>query len=626
MAPDMRHLFTILRFGFPYLRRYWGRFVAGVLLAVFFGLSNGVLLWAINTVVKRMAPAEAAAPPAIAQKSGLFTEWKAKANQLTHEFADVWLPRMRQTPTWKQVLGGLLIFPTLAIIRGFAGYLSSYCLAWVSERVVNDLRVDVLRKLSRLSLDYFNRATMGDLLTRVNGDTASLQRCLSLGLSDLIKEPVTVVGVVYFLYLIDPQLTLVAAIFLPLVVLPIVYFGRRVRKAATAGLRTTITQSSLLVEVLHGIRVIKAFNLEDLQVERFRKLSRELIHHTMRGVRAKELINPIIEALSTLGFGIILIYIVYRQIDLQDMFVLLAGVATVYMPIRKLAGINVLLQQTHAGLDRLMQVLQEQPTVREPPQPAPVSGFKTAIDFENVAFAYRDVGVLDGIHLTIPRGTRLGVAGESGSGKSTLVNLIFRFYDPTQGAIRIDGRDLREYAVRDLRGLLALVSQEVVLFDLTVAENIACGRPGATRKEIELAARAAFAHDFVSQLPQGYDSRIGERGVTLSVGQRARLAIARAFIRDAPILLLDEATASLDAQSEAEVQAAIDRLEENRTVISVAHRLSTLANMDRIIVLSQGRIVEQGGFDELLRAGGAFAAMASRQGIRAADYASQRSG
>jgi subfamily B ATP-binding cassette protein MsbA len=218
--------------------------------------------------------------------------------------------------------------------------------------------------------------------------------------------------------------------------------------------------------------------------------------------------------------------------------------------------------------------------------------------------------------LTIPRGLKLGVAGESGSGKTTLLNLIFRFYDPTSGRVTIDGIDLRDVAVRDLRALMALVSQEVVLFDQTVAENIACGKPGATRAEVEAAARAAFAHEFICQLPQGYDTRVGERGTTLSGGQRQRLAIARAFVRDAPILVLDEATAALDSKAEAEVQAALDRLAEHRTVICVAHRLSTLSSMDRIIVLRDGRLIEEGSFEKLLQAGGAFAEMAARQGIR----------
>jgi len=266
-------------------------------------------------------------------------------------------------------------------------------------------------------------------------------------------------------------------------------------------------------------------------------------------------------------------------------------------------------------VNRLLHILQQQPSVKDPAQPKPLREFRRGIAFENVSFTYGRELVLQNLNLEVPRGTKLGVAGESGSGKSTLVNLLFRFFDPTGGVIRIDGLDLREIACADLRRLMALVSQDVVLFDMTVAENIALGKAGATRAEIEAAAKAAFAHEFIAAMPQGYDTSIGERGVTLSGGQRQRLCLARAFVRNAPILVLDEATASLDSKAEAEVQAAIDRLAEHRTVISVAHRLSTLAAMDFLIVLERGQIVESGSFDELLRHGGVFADMAARQGI-----------
>jgi subfamily B ATP-binding cassette protein MsbA len=518
----------------------------------------------------------------------------------------------------------LFFFPVLVAIRGLAGYLSSYCLAWTSERVVNDLRLDVLKKLSSLSLDYFNRSTMGDLLTRVNGDTASLQRCLSLGFSDLIKEPVTIVSILVALCLIDWQLTLGAILFFPLCAVPVLVLGRKARRASQAGLDVNIAQSSLLVEVLSGIREIKAFGLEGEQAERFRRLSRELIHHAMRGIRAKEQINPIIETVSMIGFGMLVVYIAYRQRNVSEMVSFLAGLAFLYTPVKKLAALHVLLEQTSVGVDRLGEILRQEPTVREPALAKPLTQFKSEIRFEHLSFAYDKQPVLEEIDLIIPRGSKLGLAGESGSGKSTLVNLIFRFYDPTRGAVKIDNVDLRDVSLRDLRRLMALVSQDVVLFDKTVAENIACGKLGATPEEIEAAARAAHAHEFIMQLPEGYQTRIGERGLTLSGGQRQRLAIARAFVRDAPILVLDEATAALDAQAEAEVQAAIDRLEENRTVICIAHRLSTLAAMDRIVVLSQGRVVEEGTFAELLKAGGVFAEMARGQGLIAASMESER--
>jgi subfamily B ATP-binding cassette protein MsbA len=352
-----------------------------------------------------------------------------------------------------------------------------------------------------------------------------------------------------------------------------------------------------------------------MMVQRFRDLSRRVVHFAMKAVRAREQVNPIIETITTLGFGLLVIYIVDQQRRIDDMVAYLTGLVLFYTPIKKLAGLHVLFQQTRVGVERLTQILAEQSSVKQHPQAKSVPAFRSAVTFDKLSFSYGHAPVLHNIRLEIPCGQKLGVAGESGSGKSTLLNLVFRFYDPTDGAIRIDGLDLREAQISELRNQMALVSQEIVLFDETVAQNIAYGKPGATREEIEAAAKAAFAHDFIQRLPQGYETRVGEKGVTLSGGQRQRLAIARAFVRNAPLLVLDEATASLDSEAEAEVQAAIDRLEENRTVICVAHRLSTLANMDRIVVLSRGRIVEEGSFDELLRRGGAFAEMAARQGI-----------
>ncbi len=615
----MQDVVQVLRFGWPYLRRYSGRFASGVMLAVLFGLTNAILLWAINTILLRMSPGS---PGPLGEVVGTFLtgigpveRWRTEFQAWTATMVDTWLPRAGRPADWRQIAGGLLLFPLLAAIRGFVGYGSSYCLAWVSERVVNDLRVEVLRKLGSLSLDYFNRATIGDLITRVNGDTAMLQRCLGGGLSDLVKEPVTVIGLVAMLFAIDWRLTLMVLVFFPLLVIPIVVLGKKVRRSAKAGLNTTITQASLIVEILSGIRVVKAFNLEDHQVERFRRMSKDLVAHSMRTIRAKEITNPIIETIGTLGFGLLLVVIVLRQVKIEDMVTLLTGVAFIYTPIKKLAGVHNLIQQTQAGIERLVQVLGERPTVEEAARPLSLPDFRSALSLDRVGFGYGHGNVLADVSIEIPRGTKLGIAGESGSGKSTLVNLLFRFYDPVSGCIRIDGKDFRDVSIRDLRERMALVGQEVVLFDMTVAENIGCGRSGATQNEIEEAARAAFAHDFILRLPQGYQTRVAERGLNLSGGQRQRLAIARAFIRDAPILVLDEATASLDAQSEAEVQVAIERLEENRTVICVAHRLSTLRNMDRIIVLSAGRVVEDGTFTGLVRGGGLFADMASRQGI-----------
>lgn len=610
---NLKNIFSFARI---YLGRYWGRLLIGVLAGVVFGLANGSFIWATSTLTDRLMPQS---QPALVEKTSrapqMFKEQLKVLRTRVDEAIDPWLPRAGVKITWRHILGGVLFLPVLVSLRSFSDYVNGYCLGWVSERVINDLRVDVLTKLNSLSLNYFNRSTTGDMLTRINTDTANLHSALKTGGADLVKEPFTVLSVITVLCLIDWKLTLLVVVFFPLYILPLAVLGKKARLASRAGRGVDVGQSSLLVEFFSSIRVVKAFSLEEQQMKRFRDYSRQLVRYGMKGVQAKELVKSLIEVISVVGLGAVLVYTFWSGRTVPDLFGFLTGLIILLHPIKKLAAIHVLFEQAGAGVERLVEILKEQPSVMEPARPKPLAGFTTALTLENISFSYGDRLVLHEVNLALPRGRKLGVAGESGSGKSTLVNLVFRFYDPTSGAIKIDGLDLRDVSGTDLRRQMALVSQEIVLFDMTVAENIACGKPGATRAEIEAAARAAFAHDFILQLPQGYDSRVGERGVTLSGGQRQRVAIARAFIRNAPILVLDEATASLDSQSEAEVQTAIERLEENRTVICVAHRLSTLAAMDHIIVLTQGRIVEQGSFQELLAADGTFAAMARRQGI-----------
>lgn len=627
----MRDLRKVLRFIWPYFRRYWGRLAAGVVLGLLFGLSNAGFVWATKALIGRMSPQ----PPAAiridetTRSSGALPEFgdtglgrgltrvQTTWNRRAGEWMDSWLPLAGRPLDWRQLVGGLLLFPLVAAFRGSVGFLGNYCMLWVSERVVNDLRVAVFRKLSNLSLGYFSQSTTGDAVTRVSGDTVMVQRCMSHGFSDLITEPATMLAILVTLFVMDWQLTLSALVLFPFCVFPVVVLGRKAKKASRASRHSIVTQTSQLVEFLSGIRVVKAFGLEQRQIERFERLSRDLLRNSVRGRKAKEQVNPIIETVAMFGIGLLIVYVAYQQLTVDYMAAFLAGMAFFYTPVKKLAAIHVLLEQTSISVERLIQIMAERPTVLEPAHPIPLERFRHAIEFDGVTFSYGAEPVLEEIRFKLRRGERVGVAGESGSGKSTLVNLLFRFYDPTHGVIRIDGHDLRQVSLFDLRQQMALVSQEVVVFDLTVAENIACGKSNATRAEIEAAAVAADADTFIRRLPQGYDTRIGERGVTLSGGQRQRISIARAFIRDAPILVLDEATASLDSAAEAEVQAAIERLEENRTVLCIAHRLSTLATMDRIVAISAGRVIEEGTFETLLRNQGSFAAMARRQGILA---------
>jgi len=616
----MNNIRAVFTFGWPYLRRYKGRLLTGVLFGILFGLANGSFIWATKTLVERLNPER----PAVIEKadktaaikfSAVFKERFREFNQRLDKLIDPWLPIAGGTFTWQRVLGGLFFLPLIALFLSVADYLADYCMGWVSERVINDLRVDILAKLNTLSLDYFNRSTTGDLITRIHVDTLNLHKALKDSCGEMIKAAFQCMAVIVALSIIDWKLTLFTLVFLPACLFPVIVLGRKARRASRSTRKASVLQSSLLVELLTGIRVIKAFNLEQHELARFRSHARKLIHHGMKNVQVRGLTNPIIHFVTMLGLGILIVYIFYTNQTTADMVGFLTALALLFGPIKKIAGVHINISQAGAGIERLAETLAEQPSVREPVPAKPIKTFQNQVSLENVSFAYGDKLVLHDIHLSVPRGFKLGVVGESGSGKSTLVNLLFRFYDPTTGAIKIDGFDLRDVSITDLRQQMALVSQEIVLFNESVAANIERGKLGASRAEIQEAAKSAFAHDFISRLPQGYDTVIGERGVTLSGGQRQRLAIARAFIRNAPILVLDEATASLDSQSEAEVQAGIEKLEQNRTVICVAHRLSTLSGMDRIVVLSDGRIVEAGGFKELLQKGGTFAEMARRQGI-----------
>ncbi|MDB6019857.1 MAG: ABC-type multidrug transport system fused ATPase/permease subunit [Pedosphaera sp.] len=612
----MSNLKNIFQFGWPYLKRYRGRLIAGILLGLVFGVSNASFVWATRTLFDRLTPPEQREAAPVKKTSDTALARHLKEWQKSGEAAlDPLLPLRGRPLDPLQIMGGMLLLPLLVFVRGSVGYLNSYCMSWVSERVIKDLRLDLLIKLNTLSMDFFNRSTVGELLGRINGDTMALYRCMSLGFSDLVKEPITVVSVGIGLLLIDWQLTLLSVMFIPFIIIPIRVLSRKTKKALHSGIKAGVSQDSLVVEVYTSIRIVKAFCLESFQIERFRNIYQRLVHIGMKSVQAKELINPIIEVISVMGLGVVIVFIFYTHKTIPNMVGFLTGIILLYTPIKKLGGIPIYFQQASIGSERLIGIFNLQPSVVEKPDALRLKSFSRELAFENVSFSYGDKPVLQNFTLRLPRGFRLGVAGESGSGKSTLMNLIFRFYDPTGGCIKIDGHDLRDVSVPDLRNQLALVSQDIVLFDQTVAENIAHGKPGATPAEIEAAARASYAHEFIMRLPKGFQTRIGETGKLLSGGQRQRLSIARAFIRNAPILVLDEATGNLDSNAEAEVQAAIDRLAEDRTVICVAHRLSTLAGTDGIIVLSEGRIVEQGHFKELLRMGGVFAGLARKQGI-----------
>ena len=606
----MNQLRRVLAFGLPFLWPYRSRFLAGITLAVFFGVSNGAFVLATKTLFERLSPSPVASGQVDPQ--GL-------ASRLSDDFAagiEKVLPRSGEPITPLQAAGAVLFLPLLMLLRSGAGYLSAYCMSWVSVRVVRDMQIRVLEKLHSLSLDYFNRSTLGDLTTHISGDTRRIFDAMNNGFSDLIKEPFTLLSILAGMIIIDAKLTLAAMIILPVVVVPILIVGNRLKRLARRTVVVGISQGSGLLEALSGIRLIKAYGLENFQLDRYRTESLELAHLEVKKTQAGKLVNPVIEVACTLGLGALIIVVFATHQPVADFVGFLTGLVMLPNPIKRLAQMHVDLISATVSCERLENFFALRPSVKETESPAPLVPLRRELSLEKVFLDYGHAHVLCGIDLKIPRGFKLGLAGASGSGKSSLINLLPRFYDPTAGRIRWDGQDLRSFAIPDLRAQIGLVSQEAVLFDTSVGENIALGRRGATQPEIEEAARRAFAHEFITDLPRGYETRVGERGVMLSGGQKARISLARAFLRNAPILILDEATAALDAEAETEVQKAVDALEEGRTVVCIAHRLSTLANMDEIVVLAEGRIAERGTFSDLLRRGGIFARMAAQQGIQ----------
>jgi subfamily B ATP-binding cassette protein MsbA len=605
----VNQLRRVLAFGLPFLRPYRTRFLAAVGLALFFGVSNGAFVLATKTLFERLSPS----PVVVGQ-----VDPQSLATRFSHEFAEIMekvLPRSGQPITPLQIAGAVLFLPLLMLLRSGTSYLSAYCMSWVSTRVVRDMQLRVLEKLHSLSLDYFNKSTLGDLTTHISGDTRRIFDAMNNGFSDLIKEPITLLSILAGMIMIDAKLTLAAIVILPLVTLPILIVGNRLKQIARKSISVGISQGSGLIEALSGIRLIKAYGLEKFQLDRYRDESLKLVNLEVKKTQAGKLVNPVIEVISTLGLGVFIIVVFATNQSVSDFVGFLTGLIMLPSPVKRLAQMHIDLVSATISCDRLETFLSLSPSVQEPTAPTPLLPLSKGLHLEKVYLDYGHKHVLQDIDLRIPKGYKLGLAGASGSGKSSLINLLPRFYAPTSGKILWDGRDLSTLHSRELRSQIALVSQDVVLFDASVADNIGLGRVGATRPEIEEAARKAFAHDFILQLPRQYETRVGERGVMLSGGQKARISLARAFLRNAPILILDEATAALDADSETEVQKTIDQLEEGRTVVCIAHRLSTLANMDEIVVLDGGRIAERGTFSSLLAKKGLFAGMAAQQGI-----------
>jgi subfamily B ATP-binding cassette protein MsbA len=499
--------------------------------------------------------------------------------------------------------------PCVMFLRGLSGYLNVYFLQWTASRTIADLRTRLFAHLLNLSAGFYTENSSGQLISRVINDTQQLQTILSNATSVIIRDPVTLVGILGYLFYQQPRLTLISLIALPVCVIPIAIFSRKVRRNSRAMQAQSAELTQIMSEAFTGHRIVKAYNLEGIAAEKFRATARKSVGHYMRIIRAMEIPGPLIEFFGSCGVALVLLYLINHSTSSPnptDFLQLVGSIFAMYQPLKNLTRLQNQIIQARAASERAFALLATESTVPEPVQPRLLRAESADIQFDRVNFSYGEKIALHEINLQIKSGQLVALVGASGSGKTTLSNLLLRFYDPQRGAIRIGGVDIREFNTRDLRNQIAVVTQETVLFNDTIRQNIELGRPSATNEEIITAAKHAHAHQFILEKPDGYDTIIGEKGVTLSGGQRQRLAIARAVLRNAPILILDEATNALDTESERAVQTALDELMKNRTTLCIAHRLSTILHADLIVVLDQGRIVETGRHDELVARGGVY--------------------
>lgn len=496
------------------------------------------------------------------------------------------------------------------LVKGACNYGQTIMMNYIGLRIVTNLRNKLYEQIQRQSLAFFTQHPTGILMSRITNDVASIQAASSEAVTSLIKDTVTLVSLIGVVFYTDWKLAIVATFVFPLAIYPISALGKKMRKVATSTQVTMGTLSSLLQETISGTRIVKAFGMEKYENERFAAENERLFKFNMKAVSVNAISHPLMEFLGSLGIAAVIFYggynVVHGNSTPGTFFSFLAALLMLYEPVKRLINVNNTIQQGIAGADRVFSIIDRVPDIDDKPGARALPPVTRSIDIEDVTFSYEKTPVLKNITLSIKAGEVVAFVGMSGGGKTTLVNLIPRFYDVSFGRILIDGQDIRDVTMQSLRSQIAIVTQQTILFNDTVKNNIAYGDIERTQDDIINAARAANAHDFIMKLPQQYDTNIGELGTKLSGGEKQRISIARALLKDAPILILDEATSSLDTEAEIEVQEALDNLMKGRTTLVIAHRLSTIRNADRIIALVNGEIVEEGTHESLLAQKGEY--------------------
>ncbi len=489
-------------------------------------------------------------------------------------------------------------------ILGAAMYGQAYFMSYVGQDIIRRLRNSIYSKISELPVSFFYKATTGALMSRITNDVNIIRAMVSTAVTGVLRDVFTVIGLTVVVFYRDWKMATFAVVIIPIAFVPIVKIGKRVRKISTGTQEAVAELNAFLHETFTGNIIVKAFGMETYENRRFIKMTKALFRLELKAVKAKELASPVMEFLGGLGVACVIWYggsqVISGASTPGNFFSFMGAVLMLYGPVKKISKLNNVIQAGLAGADRVFEIIEARTDIREISNPVTIKTEPHNVSFKDVSFKYDDVIVLKGINLTARPGEVIALVGMSGGGKTSLVNLIPRFYDVWKGAVLIDGLDIRKASLNSLRTQIAIVTQSPILFNDTIRNNIAYGNHNASDADIEKAAKAAYAYDFIQHLPEKFDTSIGELGNRLSGGERQRICIARALVKDAPILILDEATSSLDTESESLVQKALENLMKGRTTFVIAHRLSTISYADKIVVIVDGRIVEEGSHEDLL--------------------------
>lgn len=593
----MRQLTRLVRYVFPFLLQL----VAGVLLLAGVGFLEAFRLMLLKPVLDRVLN-----PSSGSEKILLFT--------VPHTGFPIYLQRF--VPSHFHNAWTIVAYALVAstILKGIFDYSGTYLVNHAGFGMITSLRNDLYNSVLRRSSAFFQKHATGTLISTIINDIERVQYAMSSVLAEFLQQLFSFIFIAAAVVVLGRDLAWVLLLFVPFIVLSAIRIGRRVRTTTRRGQDQLADVQNLLHETITGNRIVKAFGMESWEVARFREAANRLFRANLRSVAAAAISSPLMDIFGSIAIALLLQLgrgkIAHNQFTLGDFVTFVAAVLALYNPVRKFALFNNNFQQALGASSEIFKFMDIQDDVREKPHAKRLPAFSKSVQFDHVSFTYggegEDARVLHDVNLEVGHGEVVAIVGSSGSGKSTLVHLIPRFFDATQGRLLIDGQDVRDVTLSSLRQQVGIVTQETVLFNDTVRNNIAYGQPHVPLKEVEAAARAALAHDFIKGLPAGYDEVIGERGVRLSGGERQRVAIARAILKNAPILILDEATSALDNESEALVQSALHNLISGRTVFVIAHRLSTVRRADRIVVIENGTIADIGAHEELMKRLGTY--------------------